>query len=274
MSGPVATGPTSTGFVAVAGGDLEWARWDPAPPGARAGQDAGAPLLLLHEGLGSVGLWRRFPEELARASGRSVVAYSRAGYGRSSPAVLPRRARYMHDEALETLPSVRRALGLDRCVLVGHSDGASISVIHAGVGRWPVEAVVLLAPHLFVEEVTLRSIEQARRTFAEGDLEARMSRHHADARSTFRGWNDVWLAEEFRSWNIEEYLPGIRCRVLVVQGADDPYGTAAQVDAVAAGAAGPVTTCLLDGVGHAPHLEAPETTLAVVATFLRSGEPD
>ena len=224
-------------------------------------------LVLLHEGLGSVELWRTVPDALHEATGRRVVAYSRAGYGRSGPAVLPRPVSYMHDEADVVLPALLDDLGIARPVLVGHSDGASIAVLHAGAGR-PVAGLVLIAPHVVVEDVSVASIAAAREAYATTDLRDRLARYHDDVDATFRGWNDVWLSPAFRSWDITDRLAAIAAPVLVVQGADDPYGTTRQVDLIAAGLGGPCDVLLLPGVGHAPHLEAPAEVLAAITAFL------
>jgi pimeloyl-ACP methyl ester carboxylesterase len=250
----------SRNYQMVSGKRLEYSRTvgDPSRPA----------LVFLHEGLGSVGLWRDFPARLAQATGRRALAYSRAGHGDSDPADMPRTPSFMHDEALRTLPALLDALGLDRPVLVGHSDGASIALIHAGVARRPLSGVVAIAPHVFVEDVSVREIARARRAFAETDMRVRMARHHRDADATFHAWNDIWLDPAFRDWNIEDVLGGIECPLLVVQGEGDQYGTLAQVDAIERGVPGPVERVLLDA-RHAPHLEAPEETLAAVAEFVR-----
>jgi pimeloyl-ACP methyl ester carboxylesterase len=224
-------------------------------------------LVFLHEGLGSVSLWRDFPERLAEATGRHALVYSRLGHGQSDPLEGPRTPRYMHDEALEVLPAVLDRLGLQEPVLVGHSDGGSIAVIHAGMGDRPVSSLILLAPHVFVEDVSIAGIAEARRVFEATDLPARMARHHRDPHATFRGWNDIWLAPEFRDWNIEEALPGIGCPVLVVQGEHDQYGSLAQLDAIERGVRGPVQRVVLPS-GHSPHLELPDETLAAARDFL------
>jgi pimeloyl-ACP methyl ester carboxylesterase len=234
-----------------------------------AGDSKQPALVFLHEGLGSVGLWRDFPARVAAATGRCVLVYSRFGHGDSDPPARPRTPRFMHEEALETLPALLDRLDLRDPVLVGHSDGASIALIHAGTAGRPVSGLALLAPHVFVEDVSIEGIEAARRAFAETDLPARMARHHRDAEATFRAWNDAWLAPEFRSWNIEDVLGGIACPVLVVQGTRDQYGTLAQVDAIERGVRGPFRRLVLD-VGHAPHLEAPEETLAAIVDLVGS----
>ncbi|HEY7074539.1 MAG TPA: alpha/beta hydrolase [Solirubrobacteraceae bacterium] len=231
-----------------------------------AGDPARPALVFLHEGLGSVGLWRDFPARVAAATGRRALIYSRLGHGASGPLEKPRTPRFMHEEALETLPALLDRFDLRDPLLVGHSDGASIALIHAGAAGRPVSGLALLAPHVFVEDASVAGIEAARRAFAETDLPARMARHHRDAEATFRAWNDAWLDPGFRAWNIEDVLGGITCPVLVVQGTGDQYGTLAQVDAIERGVRGPFRRLVLD-VGHAPHLEAPEETLAAIVDF-------
>jgi pimeloyl-ACP methyl ester carboxylesterase len=222
-------------------------------------------LVFLHEGLGSVALWRDFPARLAAATGRRALIYSRAGHGQSDVPAADRTPSFMHEEALEVLPELLRVAGVERPVLVGHSDGGSIALIHAS--RHPVSGLVLLAPHVFVEDVTVTSIEEARETFATTDLGERMGRYHRDSERTFRLWNDIWLAPEFRAWNIEDVLGGVTAPTLLIQGEHDQYGTLAQIDAIQDGVAGQVARAVLDA-RHAPHLEAPEETLAAAAEFL------
>jgi pimeloyl-ACP methyl ester carboxylesterase len=225
-------------------------------------------LVFLHEGLGSIGLWRSFPADVRRACGdRELLGYSRRGYGHSAAASLPRPVSYMHDEADEILPAVLARFGIEGPVLVGHSDGASIALLYAGAGR-RVHALVLLAPHVFVEDRSIDGIEAARRAYREGDLATRLARHHDDPDATFRGWNDVWLSPDFRSWNIEDRLGAITCPVLLVQGEADPYGTLAQLDAIERSIAGPCCRVVLPRAGHAPHVDAPDATLAVVSRFI------
>ena len=223
-------------------------------------------LVFLHEGLGSVGLWRTFPERLAAATGRRALLYSRAGHGFSDVPDAPRTPRFMHEEALDVLPAVLAEAGIEDPVLVGHSDGASIALIHAAAH--PVRALVLLAPHVFVEDLSVASIAEAREAFEATDLRERMGRHHRDAEATFRLWNDIWLAPEFRAWDITDVLPRVTAPVLLIQGEHDQYGTLAQVEAVRDGVAGPAELVVLDA-RHAPHLEAPEETLQAAARFVR-----
>jgi pimeloyl-ACP methyl ester carboxylesterase len=227
-------------------------------------------LILLHEGLGSVALLRDFPAKLAQATGCPVVVYSRWGYGRSDALAGPRHVDYMHREALEALPELRARLDLDDAILIGHSDGASIALIHAGSGRWPVRALVLEAPHVFVEDVSVTSIAAARTAYETTDLRRRLARYHADVDSAFRGWNDIWLHADFRAWNIEDVLPGVRCPVLAIQGADDEYGTLAQIDSIERGVAGPFERLVLLECKHSPHRDQEQATLAAITRFIAS----
>lgn len=229
------------------------------------GDPARVPLLFLHEGLGSVRLWRGFHHRLAAATGRRAVAFSRLGHGGSDLPPGKRTPRYMHDEATEVVPAVRAALGLDRVLLVGHSDGGSIGLLHAGTAE--VDGLVVLAPHVFVEDIDLRGIERARRDYVEGDLRARMARHHRDPDITFWNWNEGWLDDAFQDWDIRPELAAITCPVLGVQGTTDPYGTVVHVEAVRDRATGPVTLEVLD-CGHVPHLERPAETDAAITEFL------
>jgi pimeloyl-ACP methyl ester carboxylesterase len=230
--------------------------------------DAGPPVVFLHEGLGSLELWKGFIDDVRVAlGGVTTMAYSRHGYGRSAAAAGARAVTYMHDEALNVLPALLAELGLERPLLVGHSDGASIAIIHAGSGH-PVAGLVLIAPHVFVEDVGVESIEAARTAYHDGDLRTRLGRHHDDVDATFRGWNDIWLDPEFRAWNIEAYLPAITAPVLVVQGDRDQYGTLAQVDAIERGVAGPFERLVVAGAGHAPHQQSGADVVASIRRFV------
>lgn len=253
-------------FLQAGGHRLEYqVHRPPRPTDAHA---ASRPtLVFLHEGLGSVALWKQFPRQVAEASGCPALVYSRHGYGKSDRLLASRTVDYMHREALEVLPQVLDRLGIDNPILVGHSDGASIALIHAGTGKRPVRGVVAMAPHVFVEDITVKSIAEAGETFRTTDLPERLGRYHDDVDSTFRGWNDIWLHPDFRRWNIEEYLPGVRCPVLVIQGKDDQYGTAAQVEAIAAQVSGPVETLILADCAHSPHHAQKDATLEAIANF-------
>lgn len=241
------------------------------------GPDAGPTLVFLHEGLGSIRQWRDFPATVAQATGCRALVYDRYGYGQSDVLQEPRRTvRFMHDEALSFLPEIRKALQLEDAILVGHSDGASIALIHAGAGH-AVRGVAVMAPHVFIEPICLTSIEAAKKTFETTDLPARLGRYHRDARKTFYGWADVWTEENFKRWDIrEEYLPNIRCPVLAIQGYGDEYGTMAQLDEIARTVSGPCELVKLADCGHTPFRDQPEKTLAAVTSFieaLKKSEP-
>jgi pimeloyl-ACP methyl ester carboxylesterase len=226
------------------------------------------PLVLLHEGLGSAELWRDFPDRLADRTGSGALVYSRYGYGHSDVLAGPRNIRYLEHEALTSLPAVLATLRIGSPVLVGHSDGASIALIHAADGRWPVRGLVLEAPHVRVEDVTIQGITEARAAYESGTLRDKLRPWHTDVDATFHGWADVWLQPRFREWNIEERLSGIRCPTLAIQGEDDRYGTLAQVEAIRGGSGGPVEVLTLKGCGHAPHAERPEEVLDAMARFV------
>lgn len=246
--------------IAVDGHSLEAAWWGPPP-------DAAPSIVLLHEGLGCVAMWREFPLRLAQATGFGVFAYSRLGYGQSDRATLPRPLSYMHDEA-KLLPLVLDATGVRRCVLLGHSDGASIAALHAGTAQdFRVRGLILLAPHFFVEDITMASIEAARAAFETTDLRERLGRYHANPDNAFRGWNDAWLDPAFRKWRSDDVLPYIRVPMLILQGADDAYGTTEQLRVAEREAFCPVDTILIEGANHAPHLSAPDRVLDSVIAF-------
>lgn len=232
----------------IAGRELEIA-WT---PGRRKNVPA---LVFLHEGLGSLRLWRDFPANVAERTGCPVLVYSRYGNGFSSPLAEARTPRYMHDEALVTLPALLTAFSLDDVVLFGHSDGASIAIVFAAAHPAIAHGVVLEAPHLFVEDLSVGSIAAIGETYRNGDLRARMSRHHADVDRTFYGWNDVWLSPAFRNWSVEPEAAAMRAPALVVQGAGDEYGTLAQVEALGRLARGPVDRLVLARCKHAAHRE-------------------
>lgn len=228
----------------------------------------GPALVVLHEGLGSVAMWRDFPAQLAERTGRGVLVYSRYGYGRSTPCTThPVGDRYMHREALEALPELLDRRGLERPILVGHSDGGSIALIHAGGAGRPVGGVVTLAAHVFNEDVCVASIEQAKKAFETTDLKDKLGRYHDDPEGAFWLWNQAWLAPSFRDWNIEEYLPDITCPVLAIQGAQDEYGTGAQIEAIGGQVAGPCETLILPDCRHSPHRDQPERTVDLIANF-------
>jgi pimeloyl-ACP methyl ester carboxylesterase len=248
-------------FLEVDGAKLEYRLW---PASGKTG------LVLLHEGLGSVSMWRDFPERLRAASGCPVFAWSRRGYGGSSPAPGPWPVGYMHEEARRWLPLILEATGFEQFVLIGHSDGASIAAIHAGEGQPSgLRGLVLMAPHFFVEDVSIASITAARLAFETGDLRQRLERHHgANVDGAFWGWNRIWLDPAFRDWDIRAHLPNIAVPCLLIQGADDQYGTLAQIDAALETIAAPTTSLVLPDCRHAPHRDQPEATVNAILAFL------
>ena len=235
------------------------------------GEERGQPaLVFLHEGLGSIRQWRDFPARVAAATGARALVYDRYGYGQSDVLEEPRRTvRFMHEEALYSLPVFLKGLGVEKPVLIGHSDGASIALIHAGAGH-TVRGVVAMAPHVFIEPVCLRSIQQAKNTFESTDLPQKLGRYHRDVRKTFFGWADVWLDPQFKGWDIrDDYLPQVSCPVLAIQGHDDEYGTMAQLDEIARRVAGRCELLKLEQCGHSPFRDQPERTLQAISVFVK-----
>ena len=240
---------------------LEIAWVGPAAPAAPV-------IVFLHEGLGSVAMWKDFPERLCHAVGARGLVFSRYGYGRSTPKPADERwpVSFMHAQAFEVLPRLFERLGVSRPCLFGHSDGGSIALLHAS--RFPTAAVVSVAAHIFTEDFGIRSIEAARTAYESTDLRAKLSRYHADVDSAFRGWNDVWLDPAFRAWNIEAELDTIACPLLVVQGVDDEYGTMAQVHGIARHV--PHAQVLaMPGCGHSPHRDQPDALIAATGAFMQ-----
>ena len=233
-----------------------------------AASTAGRPvLLLLHEGLGCVAMWRHFPEKLAAQTGCRVIAWSRAGYGGSDPYPELRTPRYMHREALEALPALINALQIECPLLLGHSDGASIALIFAGAFPEQTCGVVAMAPHEFVEEETLVGILRAKTAWTATDWPHKLARYHQDAERVFSDWNETWLAPAFRDWNIEEYLPAIRCPLLAIQGEDDEYASMRQIDVIAEKVPGS-TLLKLPNCGHSPQRDQEAAILEAVAAFV------
>lgn len=255
---------TEAGFLDVDGVRLEYRFLRPQ------GSESSPTLVFLHEGLGSTSLWRDFPDQLAERTGCGALVYSRAGYGKSDPVPLPRPVRFMHDEAT-VLPKVLKAAGVRESILVGHSDGASISLIHAGRDQPEgLRGLILEAPHVFTEPGGLESIAKIAETYRTTDLQDRLARHHGEnVDVAFWGWNRVWLDLQFRAWNIEEFLPGIRVPILILQGDRDEYGTWRQVEAIERQAAGPVESVLVRDCGHSPHREQAGVALVEMEKFVR-----
>ena len=253
-----------TDFVTAGGARLEYAWYRPAAADTTT-------LIVLHEGLGCVAMWRDFPEKLAAETGCGVLVYSRQGYGRSDPCDLPRPVSFMHNEGLKVLPELIAALGIRDHVLLGHSDGGSIALIYAGgVETDELKGVVTLAAHVFVEDISVTSIDAIKTVFETTDLSAKLARYHGDnTECAFWGWNGVWLNPEFRDWNIVNFLPAVAVPVLAIQGVDDEYGTADQVQAIAEKTGSGAQTLMLEACGHSPHRDQPEATAAAIAGFVR-----
>src|SRR5215213_8016482 len=242
----------ATGFLQIGAAQLEYRMIGPAP-------DDVPTIVMLHEGLGSVGLWGDFPDRLQAAAGTGVFVYSRAGYGASTPVKLPRPLDYMHIEALDVLPKLLDQIGFRRGLLLGHSDGASIATIYAGgAADHRVRGVAMIAPHFVVEDVSVSSIAAIKTAYETTTLKTKLARWHSDVDNTFYGWNGAWLDPEFRAWDISEYLAYIRVPVATLQGADDQYGTIRQIEIAREECYCPVDATIIRGAGHQPHREAPE----------------
>jgi len=253
----------STDHITVGGVKLEIKRYQ--------GGDNRPTLIFLHEGLGCVHMWRDFPEKLSRMTGCPALVYSRQGYGRSDPCPLPRLLRYMHDEALDVLPELLTAAGVEDYILIGHSDGGSISLIHAGAkARAGLLGLITMAPHVFCEDVSVSSIAEAKQVYLAGKLRASLEKyHHENTDCAFWGWNDIWLHPDFLHWNIEKYLPAIKVPQLILQGEDDQYGTVAQVQSIVRQASGSVLAQMLADCGHSPYKEQEKLSLNAMKNFIR-----
>lgn len=250
----------SRGRVRIEGHALEYQCYGPHP-------GDNITLILLHEGLGCAELWRDVPERLAALTGCSTFVYSRAGYGRSDPVSLPRPTDFMHREATRVLPPLLSKMGIEKCLLIGHSDGATIAAIHAGTQQdFKSRGLVLIAPHFFAEGVSLDAIREARLLYETGDLKHRLARYHDDVDCAFYGWNDVWLSEAFNTWNVSEVIDYFRVPVLGIQGRQDQYGTLKQLDEIEKRCYSPFERLILD-CKHSPHLEKPDATLNAIAEF-------
>ena len=252
--------PIETGFAEIDGHRLETAWIAPARPDRPT-------IVMLHEGLGSVALWKDFPERLAAATGAGLLIYSRYGHGASTLLEGDRPVDYMHHEAEVVLPAMLEHFKIERPILFGHSDGGSIALIYAGFRPDGVAGLILEAPHVFVEDLTVASIAQVKELYRTADLAGRLRRYHHSVDQTFWGWNNIWLDPLFKLWNIEAYLPAIRCPILAIQGEDDEYGTRTQLDAIAA--ATPATEIvLLPACGHSPHRDQAAAVLERSTAFI------
>jgi len=253
-------------FVEIGPGPIDYERIEHGGPGSHT-RDVPT-IVMLHEGVGSISIWRDFPTRLARATRTDVIVFSRHGYGHSARLKAPRDVRYMHHEALVVLPQFLDEIGIENPILLGHSDGGSIALIHAGGSGRKVAGVVVVAPHVLVEDISISGIVTAKRLYETTNLRERLARHHDDVDGAFWGWNDIWLSAAFRSWNIEEYLPRIACPVLAIQGEQDEYGTMDQLERIARGAS-TVEQVRLPHCGHSPHRDQPAALLDAIPRWLR-----
>jgi pimeloyl-ACP methyl ester carboxylesterase len=261
ITGHVMQSLSPTGFLTIGAVDLEYRMIGPQPADAPT-------IVMLHEGLGSAGLWGEFPEKLQAATGAGIFLYSRAGYGASTPVQLPRPIDYMHTEALDVLPKLLDQIGFRRGLLLGHSDGASIAAIYAGSHQdHRVEGVAMIAPHFIVEDVSVTSIAKIKTAYETTEFKAKLARWHRDVDNAFYGWNGAWLNPAFRDWDISEYLAYIRVPIAILQGLDDEYGTMRQVEIAREECYCPVDVTVIPGAGHAPHREAPGAALDAIQEF-------
>jgi pimeloyl-ACP methyl ester carboxylesterase len=250
-----------TGFLRIGSSDLEYRMIGPAPEDAPT-------IIMLHEGLGSAGQWGDFPDRLQAATGVGVFVYSRAGYGASTPATLPRPLDYMHIEALDVLSKLLDEIGFRRGLLLGHSDGASIAAIYAGgVADHRVRGVAMIAPHFIVEDVSVTSIAEIKQAYETTNLKSKLARWHSDVDNAFYGWNGAWLDPRFSNWDISEFLAYIRVPLAILQGANDQYGTLRQVEIAQEECYCPVDVTIVPDAGHSPHRDAPEASLNAIAEF-------
>src|SRR4030081_2984384 len=250
-----------TGTLRIGASDLEYRMIGPAP-------DQAPTLVMLHEGLGCTGLWGDFPDRLQAATSAGVFAYSRAGYGPSTPVKLPRPLDYMHVEALDVLPKLLDAIGFRRGLLVGHSDGAAVAGGFAGRHQDPpLQGIALIAPQFIVEDISVTSIAGIKTAYETTNLKEKLSRWHKDVDNAFYGWNGAWLHPKFRNWDISEYLAYIRVPIAILQGVDDQYGTLRQVEIAQEECYCPVDVTVIPGAGHQPHREAPGATLDAISEF-------
>lgn len=235
----------------------------------KGGQDGRPTLVFLHEGLGSIEMWHDFPKAILKKTGCDGLLYDRWGHGKSDPIDVQRTTRYVHDEALDSLPEVLKNSGVEDTILIGHSDGGSIALIFAAEHPESVRGLITEAAHVFVEEITLEGIKAALEVYRNTDLKEKLKRYHGDnTKSIFRAWHETWLQPEFKSWNIEDCLPKITCPVLVIQGEDDQYGTAAQVEAITKQITGQSKSLLIPNCAHIPHKEATDRVVEEMTEFI------
>lgn len=247
-------------FTDIGGRAIEY-RMIPGPVSDRP------PLVFLHEGLGCAALWRDFPDKVARDVGAPALVYSRFGYGHSAGLEGPRTPRFMHVEALDVLPALLDRLAIARPLLIGHSDGASIALIHAASGARPVAGLIAMAPHVMVEPICVEAIARITETYAQGHLRARLARYHARVDDAFRGWSDIWLDPAFLDWRLDDEARALNIPTLLIQGTDDEYGTLAQIERIEQLASVPVERLVLGNCGHSPHRDQEAAALDAIASF-------
>jgi len=250
-------------FLTVQSRRIEYIRLQSSTPKAHT-----PTIVMLHEGLGSIAMWRDFPQQVADATGCELLVYSRYGYGNSDPIEAEHDVGFMHTEALESLPDMLDQLNIHKPILFGHSDGGSIALIHAGGAARELAGVIVMAPHVLVENLSVTSIAAAREAYLNGTLRQKLDKYHANVDSAFWGWNNIWLRPEFRLWNIEHYLPSISCPVLTIQGAGDEYGTMEQIDIIGRTVKKAELLKLPSPCGHSPHKDQPLAVLKAVADFV------
>jgi pimeloyl-ACP methyl ester carboxylesterase len=225
------------------------------------------PIIFLHEGLGSIALWKDFPLRVAKATGRDIILYSRIGMGKSSPIQENRKLSYMHDEAKIYLPQIIKYLNLPEVILFGHSDGASIALIYAGSG-FKVKSLILEAPHVFVEDISIKGIKIAKKAWNNNNLKDKLSKYHEDVEGAFNGWCNVWLSKNFKNWNIEDYLKSITVPIQLIQGSNDEYGSLKQLDSIEKHVSGRTYRHEIEGCGHSPHSQYPIDITNKIKYFL------
>jgi len=252
-----------TTHIRIEGKRLEMAWYGPSPHETLT-------LVFLHEGLGCVAMWRDFPYRLAQATGCSAMVFSRLGYGGSDACSHHRSVRFMHEEGLIILPKLLETIEIQQCIVIGHSDGGSIGIIYSGgTPASPLKGLITEAAHVFCEDISIRSIQAARERYVSGDLRKKLEKYHGqNTDCAFWGWNNAWLHPDFKNWNLEEFLPGIKVPVLAIQGENDPYGSPAQVDAITRQSGGKTKSLMLPQCGHAPHIDRREDTFQAMKEFI------
>ena len=248
-------------LVTIADGRIEYSFYEVKRPTAPT-------IVMLHEGLGALSLWRDLPRKLSNLINCSVFVYSRHGYGQSDFINSKFNAKYMHKEALNILPKILNHFDISNPILYGHSDGASIALIHASSADTGIMGLILEAPHVFVEEISLNGLKDAKKAFEQGGLKAGLAKHHREPEMIFRCWNNIWLSPEFLTWNIVSCLSNIQCPALLIQGETDAYGTLSQLDTIEKNVSGICKKKILPNTGHSPHRENPRLVLRSIQQFI------